>query len=132
MSPRSLEVGPLEMEVLGIFEGGSPLSVTDVQAALKQAGKPLAYTTVMTVLTRLHGKGLLNRTKEGRQFLYSKAKAAGKLSEGVLSRIGRTLFKNEGLKPILALIDRDRGLSREELLELKRVVDQKLKSTGKE
>src|ERR1700735_3055846 len=99
MSPRSVEIGPLEMEVLGALNDGAPRSVTDVQKILKHAGKPLAYTTVMTVLTRLHTKGLLSRKKKGRQYLYSKAKAAGRVSEGVLSRIGRTLFKHEGLKP---------------------------------
>src|SRR3954468_2816588 len=127
MSPRSLEIGPLEMEILGTIDGVDPLSVTDVQGKLKRSGNTLAYTTVMTVLTRLYGKGLLTRTKVGRQFLYVRAKSAGKVSEGVLNRIGRSLFRNQRLRPILALIDTDENLSRDELLELRRIVDQKLK-----
>jgi predicted transcriptional regulator len=33
--------------------------------------RPLAYTTVMTTLDRLYKKGMLNRRKEERAFLYS-------------------------------------------------------------
>jgi len=38
-----------------------------VQAAV---GGDLAYTTVMTILVRLHDKGLIERTKTGRAFAY--------------------------------------------------------------
>ncbi len=36
-----------------------------------QRERPLAYTTVMTVLDNLHRKGLVRRTKEGRAFRYA-------------------------------------------------------------
>lgn len=35
--------------------------------------RPLAYTTVMTVLARLHQKGWLSRTPAGRHFMYRAA-----------------------------------------------------------
>lgn len=44
-----------------------PLAPAEVQSAL---GSDLAYTTVTTILTRLHGKGLLERTPRGRAFAY--------------------------------------------------------------
>jgi predicted transcriptional regulator len=31
----------------------------------------LAYTTVVTILSRLHGKGVLERSKQGRAFSYT-------------------------------------------------------------
>lgn len=43
-------------------------SVRDVSDRLS---RPLAYTTVMTTLDRLYKKGLLDRRKEERAFLYS-------------------------------------------------------------
>src|SRR5580700_5759975 len=33
-------------------------------------GRPVAYTTVMTVMTILHGKGVLRREKHGRAWRY--------------------------------------------------------------
>jgi len=45
-------------------------SVGDVRRALSET-KPLAYTTVMTLLERLARKGLAARRKVGRAFLYA-------------------------------------------------------------
>jgi len=39
----------------------------EVQVAM---GGDLAYTTVMTILVRLHDKGLIERTKVGRAYAY--------------------------------------------------------------
>lgn len=51
-----------------------PRSVGEVLQALNAArDRELAYTTVMTVLTRLHEKGYLTREKEGRHFRYAPA-----------------------------------------------------------
>jgi predicted transcriptional regulator len=60
--------GTLEAEVLSVLWGsGEPLSPADVQARLDDA---LAYTTVVTILTRLHDKGVASREKHGRSFRY--------------------------------------------------------------
>jgi predicted transcriptional regulator len=45
-------------------------AVSDVLAVL-QAQREIAYTTVMTTVVRLHGKGLLRRVRDGRRYLYS-------------------------------------------------------------
>ncbi|MDX8050805.1 BlaI/MecI/CopY family transcriptional regulator [Lentzea sp. BCCO 10_0798] len=63
-------LGELEraaMEVL--WDSRSPALVRDVVQAL--AGRDLAYTTVMTVLTRLTSKGFVRREADGRAWRYS-------------------------------------------------------------
>src|SRR5215470_15048753 len=61
--------GELEAAVLAVLQAaGSPLSPGEVRDRL---GGDLAYTTVVTILSRLHGKGVLDRRKAGRAFLYS-------------------------------------------------------------
>lgn len=58
------------MEVL--WKRGAPLSVRDILAEVNTSRQePLAYTTVMTVASRLSAKGALNRTKQGRGYAYS-------------------------------------------------------------
>ncbi len=57
------------MEVLWAHDG--PVSVRAVHAALDDRG--LAYTTVMTVLTRLANKNVVKRTRQGRAWLYEPA-----------------------------------------------------------
>ena len=60
--------GELEAAVLAVLQAaGSPLSPGEVRDRL---GGGLAYTTVVTILSRLHGKGVLSRRKAGRAFLY--------------------------------------------------------------
>jgi predicted transcriptional regulator len=49
-----------------------PLLVREVVEALRP-GRTLAYTTVMTVLDNLHGKGWLTRERDGRAWRYSPA-----------------------------------------------------------
>src|SRR5262245_60820015 len=73
MSRDDQALGPLEMRVLGLLAGAEPTSVQDIQAALARGGHDLAYTTVMTVLARLHDKGMVVRVKEGRRYLYRPA-----------------------------------------------------------
>src|SRR5215472_13474252 len=61
--------GELEAAVLAVlYAAGSPLSPGEVRSRL---GADLAYTTVVTILSRLHGKGVLDRRKAGRAFLYA-------------------------------------------------------------
>lgn len=61
--------GELETTILRLFmKEERPLSVKDV---MKRLGGKNAYTTIMTVLSRLFEKGVLKRSKEGRSYLYS-------------------------------------------------------------
>ncbi|MGC4087757.1 MAG: BlaI/MecI/CopY family transcriptional regulator [Polyangiaceae bacterium] len=48
----------------------SSFAVGDVLAILEKQ-RDIAYTTVMTTLTRLHDKGLLERARDGRRYLYT-------------------------------------------------------------
>lgn len=62
-------VGALEAEVLALLQA-SGHALTPGQV-LEQLGEPLAYTTVVTVLSRMFDKGLLTRAKEGRAYAYA-------------------------------------------------------------
>jgi len=49
-------------------DAGAALSPAEVR---EQIGADLAYTTVVTILSRLHAKGVLERSKSGRSYLYA-------------------------------------------------------------
>ena len=61
-------LGPLETAVMEILWEHGESNVHDV---IEKLGRPLAYTTIMTTLDRLYKKGLLDRHKSERAFLYS-------------------------------------------------------------
>jgi predicted transcriptional regulator len=70
LSARQRSLGELETSILeALWRSSDPLSVREVGSALRRR-PALAYTTVMTVLDRLHDKGLVTRTKDGRAFVY--------------------------------------------------------------
>ena len=60
-------MGRLEIAVMEILWAGGEGNVHDVARRL---ARPLAYTTVMTTLDRLYKKGLLDRRKAERAFVY--------------------------------------------------------------
>jgi predicted transcriptional regulator len=124
------EIGPLEMQAVGLVEAHQPATVAEIQKYLKQGGSDLAYTTVMTVLARLEKKGILTRRKEGKRFVYSVGRSAALLKTSLLARIRRALFRGESAGPIAALIDADE-LSTDELRELRRKIDAKLRKQGR-
>jgi len=67
---QQLVLGPLEMQVMNVAWSVGRCSVRDV---VERLNSKLAYTTVMTTLDRLFKKGLLEREKSERAFLYSPA-----------------------------------------------------------
>jgi predicted transcriptional regulator len=86
------EFGQLEGAIMDvIWSGNRPYSVREVRERMEY-DRPVAYTTVMTVMGILHGKGVLRREKHGRAWRYwpaeSKAEHDARLMAEVL-RSGR-------------------------------------------
>ena len=61
---------PLERQVFLAVRSGGRVTVSAVADRLPSTVPPLAYTTVMTMLTRLCNKGYLLRHQEGRAYVY--------------------------------------------------------------
>jgi predicted transcriptional regulator len=71
-----IRLGDLERAVMDVLWDGTTgggHTVRDVAETLKDRG--LAYTTVMTVLDRLAGKGMVERERAGRAWSYRAAAA---------------------------------------------------------
>ena len=117
-----VDLGPLEMSVLGLLGGHEPQSVAELRARLD---RKLAYTTVMTVLARLHKKGVVVRVKDGNRYRYAQAMRAPEVKSGILSRVRRALFPGGDARPLLALLEEEE-LSREDLRALRAVIDRRL------
>jgi len=63
---------PLELLCLNALWSLGHGSVKDVRQSVAPS-RPLAYTTVMTVLDRLARRGIVTRSKAGRAFVYAPA-----------------------------------------------------------
>lgn len=81
-------LGTLEAQVMeAVWDAGGPVSVEDVRASLEEQGKEAAYTTIMTTMSRLHEKGLLEREQKGRAYHYWAALSRGELGQNVTRRV---------------------------------------------
>jgi predicted transcriptional regulator len=85
MDARRRERGSLEREVVAALAGAAePLTPGQVRERL---GGGLAYTTVMTVLSRLAEKGLVVRTRAGRGYVYGAVLDAAEITARRMRRL---------------------------------------------
>jgi predicted transcriptional regulator len=82
--------GALEAEILGILRNASrPLSPGDVRERITPGqGGGLSYSTVVTIVSRLHDKGLLSRQRSGRGFIYTAVDEASVAARRMSSALG--------------------------------------------
>lgn len=63
-------LGELEAPIMRLMWTHEAASVREILDALNSRGRRLAYTTVMTVMSRLAEKGLLSRERHGKMHIY--------------------------------------------------------------
>ncbi len=77
-------LGELEAQVMRkIWDRGRPATVRDIVGDL-QRERPIAYTTVMTVMDNLRKKGWLRRQAEGRAYRYEALTSGEEYSAGLM------------------------------------------------
>ena len=79
-------LGPLETEIMEILWEDDRSTVKKVHRRLSQK-REIAYTTVMTTMSRLAEKGVLNRHREGLAYVYSPAISADDFVQLVVRQV---------------------------------------------
>lgn len=100
----------------------STFAVGDVLAILEKQ-REIAYTTVMTTVSRLHDKGLLERERDGKRYLYTP-----KLTrEQFLESTARTVLDDAvgGHQAMAMLAEKVSEASAGELDDLERLIRQR-------
>ena len=112
-------LGELEAEVMELAWGhGGWIGVNEILTALR--GQQRAYTTVMTIVTRLCEKGLLERRREGRGFVYRPALSKEQLAARTLRDV---LAGADDPRAVLAHFVRDLEASPELLARLRALAE---------
>src|SRR5262245_35052862 len=92
---------PLELDIMKAVWRRPPITVREVQEAIRPA-RPLAYTTVLTIMDRLHQKGFLNRTLQQRTHLYEPAIDYTEVRDDAVQTLIKSFFgSKEKLKEFL-------------------------------
>jgi predicted transcriptional regulator len=109
------ELEGLVMDVL--WDADGPLVANDVRDRLEPT-RSLAYTTVLTILVRLHEKGLVERERSGRAYAYRPRLSR---EERAAARMGELLGTARDDSVVLARFVA--ALSPAQLAELRRAME---------
>lgn len=118
-------LGELEAEIMGrLWERASPATVRDVLAEMNAARpKPVAYTTVMTVMSRLAEKGVLERVLVGQSYQYRPAQARDEFLRKASGKVVAQLVDDFGDLAIAGFLDVLQHADPENLDKLRRHLD---------
>ena len=88
-------LGGLQAEIMELIWQRHPVTVRDVSAELSK-DRAIAYTTVMTVMSRLAEKGLLRQKRDQKSFLYEPAMTREEFLASISRDIVRDLLRDFG------------------------------------
>ncbi|MHC5113557.1 MAG: BlaI/MecI/CopY family transcriptional regulator [Planctomycetota bacterium] len=123
MAPLESDLGTAELEVLRTLWDEGPSTVRDVMNHLHDAGRKVAYTTVLTFLTRLEQKGYVRSDKSGLAYVYKPKVTREKVSSSRLKSLIRELYDGAAAPLILQLV-REERLNADEIAELQELIDE--------
>jgi predicted transcriptional regulator len=107
------------LEILAALWRTGPGTISDVHEAL---GQPIGYTTVQTRLNRLVSKGVVTKSDE-RPAHYQAGLLPEEVSRGDLEMLVRRVNSGQ-VVPLVAYLVRDRTLTRDEIDDLRRLIDE--------
>lgn len=114
----------LELDVMNIVWKQGSATVRQIVEAL-HAQRPLAYTTIQTVLTILTQKGFVEYTPQGRAYVYHPVVDPDGVRRETVAAVVKKLFEGSTRSLILHLIESE-SLTVAEAAELRRLLDQKV------
>ncbi|MBK6406580.1 MAG: BlaI/MecI/CopY family transcriptional regulator [Holophagales bacterium] len=116
--------GPLtevELEIMHVVWQLGDATVKQVHDVLA-ARRPVAYTTVMTMLGLLAKKGHLKREESGKAFVYRPAHPKGRVVSKMLDDFVAPVFHGSARPLVLALL-KDRKISKRDLEEISKLAE---------
>lgn len=118
----SIYFPPRELEVMSILWRKGSATVTEVREALEG---DLAYTSVLSALQTLEEKGYVRHEAEGRAYRYFPTIDAERAGGSAIARIRDAIFHGSAERMFAQLVS-DRGVSREELERMRRLLAERL------
>jgi BlaI family transcriptional regulator, penicillinase repressor len=121
--PASEHPTELELEILKVLWESSPGSVREVQAGL-EPWRPLAITSVTTVLNIMARKGYLKRSKLGGVFVYRPVVTENATAKGMIGDLIDRLYRGSAGSLMLSLLS-EHDLDEKTLKEIRGILNRK-------
>ncbi len=119
---------PRELDVMSVLWRTGSGTVAEVREALQES---LAYTSVLSALQTLEEKGFVRHESEGRAYRYFPTVASDTAGSSAIARIREAIFHGSASR-LLAQLVSDDALSRDELEQMRRLLEDRLGTQGGE
>ncbi len=118
-------LGDLEADIMELVWQKGIASVREIHEIL-EGNRAIAYTTVMTVMSRLSDKGILEKELDGKHYLYKPAVSKEELSQTMFTSVINGLKSDLGSQALAFFVN---SLSEDDstLDELERLIQEKRK-----
>ena len=123
MAESKQDLGTAELEVLDVLWKEGAATVRQVLNRLHEQGRRVAYTTVLTFLTRLEQKGFVTSDKSGLAYVYRPAVSRDEVRQSRLDSLLGQLYDGAAAPLVLDLVRSER-LSADEVRELQKLIDE--------
>jgi predicted transcriptional regulator len=120
MKEREIKLTDAELEIMQVVWDLGGGTVRQVHERLNR-NRPLAYTTVMTMMGILEDKGHLTRTKHGRAYHYEPVRPKSQVISHMVDDFVGKVFAGSARPLVLSLV-KDRKLSKKDLEEIARLI----------
>jgi BlaI family penicillinase repressor len=117
------QIGKLQLAILEVLWRHPGATVQTVQSRVRSA-RPLAYTTIATMLKKMEARGLVTHEQDGRFFKYRAAVTREELSSGVVQDVLGALFAGSLPSLVSHLLTQDQ-VSRKDLDALEALIAEK-------
>ena len=114
------QLTPLELEIMKVLWETGPANVQTVQQTLE---RPLAYTTVQTMLNVLHRKGHATRTLKQKAYFYRPSISRRDAAKQAVADVVDRLFSGSASNLVMSLVE-TKQLSGDELARLRDLLDE--------
>lgn len=117
-----------ELDILRVLWDRGPCTVRDVHESL-YGNDGAGYTTALKLMQIMHAKGLVERDDSQRAHVYRSAVNKQRTQKRYLTDMARRLFNGSTSQMVLHALGSHPGASREELAEIRALLD-KIEAEG--
>jgi BlaI family penicillinase repressor len=120
----------LQLAVMHVLWARGRATVAEVQEAM-QPTRPLAYSTVATVLRRLEEKGVVRHSTDARTFIYEPAVPPEKVGQSLVGELVEHVFSGSPSELVNHLLE-TQEVDRSELQRIHALIEQHLRGQAGE
>jgi len=115
-----IRLGRMELQIMNVVWEKGEATVHDVKEVLQQGRKP-AYSTVLTMMRKLEGKGYLEHDVDDRTYVYRATISQQDVRHGILGDIVDRLFEGSPSLLFNSLVEQ-KSISEKELSQIRKLI----------